>query len=56
MTVAAMPISHAGQRHLPELERELRADRKFRQELQIFLDQSHRPGFGVDPLSPRRFV
>jgi hypothetical protein len=35
-----------------ELERELRADRKFRQELQIFLDQSHRPGLGVDPLSP----
>jgi hypothetical protein len=35
-----------------ELERELRADRKFRQELRIFLDQSHRPGLGIDPLAP----
>lgn len=35
-----------------ELERELRADRKFRAALKVFLDQDHRPGQGVDPLAP----
>jgi hypothetical protein len=35
-----------------ELERELRADRKYRQTLRIFLDLDHRPGHGVDPMAP----
>lgn len=35
-----------------ELERELRADRKYRQSLRVFLDQDLRPGQGVDPMSP----
>lgn len=35
-----------------ELERELRADRKFRSALSLFLDEDHRPGRGVDPLAP----
>jgi hypothetical protein len=35
-----------------ELERELRADRKFRLDLRIFLDKDHRPGHGVDPMAP----
>lgn len=35
-----------------ELERELRADRKFRQTLRVFLDQDLRPGQGVDPMAP----
>ena len=34
-----------------ELERELRADRKFRQDLRVFLDRDLRPGQGVDPLA-----
>ena len=35
-----------------ELEKELRADRKFRKDLRIFLDKDHRPGMGVDPMAP----
>lgn len=35
-----------------ELERELRADRKYRQTLRVFLDQDLRPGLGVDPMAP----
>ncbi|CRI57073.1 toll/interleukin-1 receptor domain-containing protein [Pseudomonas sp. CCOS 191] len=35
-----------------ELERELRADRRFRHDLAIFLDGDHRPGQGIDPMSP----
>jgi hypothetical protein len=35
-----------------ELDRELRAERKFRQELRIFLDKDHRPDHGVDPMAP----
>jgi hypothetical protein len=35
-----------------ELERELRADRKFRNDLRLFLDQDDRPGLGLDPLTP----
>lgn len=35
-----------------ELERELRADRKFRQKLCVFFDQNHRPHHGVDPMAP----
>lgn len=35
-----------------ELERELRADRKYRQSLRVFLDQDFRPGQGVDPMAP----
>jgi hypothetical protein len=35
-----------------ELERELRADRKFRATLSLFLDEDHRPGRGVDPMAP----
>jgi hypothetical protein len=35
-----------------ELERELRADRKFRHDLRIFLDHDFRPGLGIDPMSP----
>jgi len=35
-----------------ELERELRADRRFRRDLQIFLDEHDRPGQGVDPMAP----
>lgn len=35
-----------------ELERELRADRKYRQTLRVFLDQDLRPGQGVDPMAP----
>lgn len=35
-----------------ELERELRADRKFRAALNVFLDRDHRPGQGVDPMAP----
>lgn len=35
-----------------ELERELRADRKFRTALSLFRDEDHRPGLGVDPLAP----
>ena len=35
-----------------ELERELRSDRRFRQDLRIFLDDKHRPGQGVDPMAP----
>jgi TIR domain-containing protein len=35
-----------------ELERELRADRKFRQTLRVFLDQDLRPGRGIDPMAP----
>ena len=35
-----------------ELARELRSDRKFRLDLQVFLDQDHRPGQGVDPMAP----
>ena len=35
-----------------ELERELRADRKYRQELRIFLDQDQRPSVGIDPMAP----
>ena len=35
-----------------ELERELRADRKFRSTLRVFLDQDLRPGQGVDPMAP----
>lgn len=35
-----------------ELERELRADRKFRQDLRIFLDKDHRPDQGIDPMAP----
>lgn len=34
-----------------ELERELRADRRFRQTLDVFLDSSLRPGQGVDPMA-----
>ena len=39
-------------RFAEELEREFRADRKFRQTLKVFLDQDHRPGHGVDPMAP----
>lgn len=35
-----------------ELERELRADRRFRQDLRVFLDGNHRPGQGIDPMAP----
>jgi hypothetical protein len=35
-----------------ELERELRTDRKFRQDLRIFLDNDHRPSHGIDPMAP----
>lgn len=35
-----------------ELERELRADRKYRQTLRVFLDRDDRPGQGVDPMAP----
>lgn len=35
-----------------ELARELKADRKYRQELRIFLDQDQRPSLGVDPMAP----
>lgn len=35
-----------------ELEREVRADRKYRQSLRVFLDQDLRPGQGVDPMAP----
>jgi hypothetical protein len=35
-----------------ELEQELRADRKFRQALRVFVDQNERPGDGIDPLAP----
>src|SRR5690606_2166177 len=35
-----------------ELERELRADRRFRQQLKIFLDENQRPGQGIDPMAP----
>jgi hypothetical protein len=35
-----------------ELERELRADRKFRNDLRLFLDQDDRPGLGIDPMTP----
>jgi hypothetical protein len=35
-----------------ELENELRADRKFRKELRLFLDEDHRPGHGIDPMAP----
>lgn len=35
-----------------ELERELRADRRFRLDLSVFRDQDHRPGQGVDPMAP----
>jgi len=35
-----------------ELERELRADRKFRQTLRVFLDRDLRPGLGIDPMAP----
>lgn len=35
-----------------ELERELRSDRRFRQDLRLFLDDSHRPGQGIDPMAP----
>lgn len=34
------------------LEQELRVERKFRLDLRIFLDSDHRPGQGVDPMSP----
>jgi hypothetical protein len=33
------------------LERELRADRKFRSSLSVFLDEDHRPDKGIDPMS-----
>lgn len=35
-----------------ELERELRSDRRFRQDLRVFLDDDHRPGQGIDPMAP----
>lgn len=35
-----------------ELERELRAERKFRNDLAVFRDKDHRPGNGVDPMAP----
>lgn len=35
-----------------ELDRELRAEPKFRRDLRIFLDASLRPGSGVDPMAP----
>lgn len=35
-----------------ELERELRSDRRFRQNLRVFLDDDHRPGQGIDPMAP----
>ena len=35
-----------------ELEYELRADRKYRQDLRVFLDKDHRPEQGVDPMAP----
>jgi len=34
-----------------ELEKELRTDRQYR-DVRVFLDQDHRPGFGVDPIAP----
>jgi hypothetical protein len=34
------------------LEDELRADRRFRKTLRVFLDQDQRPGLGVDPMAP----
>ncbi|WP_166359552.1 toll/interleukin-1 receptor domain-containing protein [Pseudomonas akapageensis] len=34
------------------LEQELRFDRQLRKDLKIFLDKDHRPGQGVDPMSP----
>src|SRR5690606_28744330 len=35
-----------------ELERELRADRRFRASLSVFRDQNHRPSQSIDPLAP----
>jgi hypothetical protein len=35
-----------------ELERELKADRKYRTTIRIFLDEDHRPDQGVDPMAP----
>jgi hypothetical protein len=35
-----------------ELERELRAERKYRESLRVFLDGDLRPGRGVDPMAP----
>ena len=35
-----------------ELERELRADRRFRTSLSVFLDQDHRPEQSLDPMAP----
>jgi hypothetical protein len=35
-----------------ELERELRTEPKYREDLRIFLDADHRPGSGVDPMAP----
>lgn len=34
-----------------ELEREMRSDRRFRQDLRVFLDDDHRPGQGIDPMA-----
>ena len=35
-----------------ELERELRADRRFRTSLSVFRDQDHRPEQSLDPMAP----
>jgi hypothetical protein len=35
-----------------ELEEELCVDRKFRDQLKVFLDQDHRPESGIDPMAP----
>lgn len=35
-----------------ELERELRTDRRFRQDLRVFLDADSRPSQGIDPMAP----
>ena len=35
-----------------ELERELRADRRFRTSLSVFRDQDHRPAQSLDPMAP----
>jgi len=35
-----------------ELERELRADRRFRTCLSVFRDQDHRPAQSIDPMAP----
>jgi hypothetical protein len=35
-----------------ELDREFRVNRKFRDDLRVFIDKDHRPGHGVDPMEP----